>query len=251
MEMDDKRFNRWFSAFILIGMSVALVLTTAIKFSGSESGKGLLLLAAFGSLMGVLATVCSANGRIITFLFGLLDVAIYGAMCLMNWHDGGSGLGNALLHFAYFVPMQFIGFAQWRKRGENESGQVKARRLSGRQWAILCPAFLAGTVVLYLIIARFDRSAADGFLRMAVLLDVLPLVCNIFGQALMSTAYREQWFFWIGVNIFSIWMWARALSTGGGSYSVIYIIKYSFYLINSLNGLRIWHNLSKGDSVCK
>ena len=249
--MDDKRFNRWFSAFILIGMSVALVLTTAIKFSGAESGKGLLLLAAFGSLMGVLATVSSANGRIITFFFGLLDVAIYGAMCLMNWYDGGSGLGNAVLHFAYFVPMQFVGFAQWKKRGENESGQVNARRLSGRQWAILLPAFLAATVIFYLIIARFDRSAAEGFLRMAVILDVLPLVCNILGQALMSTAYREQWFFWIGVNIFSIWMWAHTLSTGGGSYSVIYIIKYSFYLINSLNGLRIWHNLSKGVDVCK
>ena len=249
--MDDKKFNRWFSAFILVGMSVALVLTTAIKFAGADSGKGWLLLAAFGSLMGVLATVSSANGRIITFLFGLLDVAIYGAMCLMNWRDGGSGLGNAVLHFVYVVPMQFVGFAQWRRRGSNETGQVKARRLDGRQWIWVSLAFLASTVVFYLVIARFDKSAADGFLKMAVVLDVLPLACNIFGQALMSTAYREQWFFWIGVNIFSIWMWARALSTGGGSYSVIYIIKYSFYLINSFNGLRIWHNLSKKADACK
>lgn len=249
MRMDDKKFNKWFSAFILVGMTVALLLTTAIKMGDASSGRGLLLLAAFGSLMGVLATVCSANGHIITFLFGLLDVAIYGAMCLMNWRDGGSGLGNAVLHFVYFVPMQFVGFAQWKKRGSNASGQVKARRLSGRQWAILGPAFLAATLVLYWIIARFDRSAAEGFLRMAVVLDVLPLVCNIFGQALMSTAYREQWFFWIGVNVFSIWMWSRTLATGGGSYAVIYIIKYSFYLINSLNGLRIWHNLSKTEDV--
>ena len=251
MKMDDKKFNKWFSAFILIGMTVALVLTTAIKFSQSTSGRGLLLLAAFGSLMGVLATVCSANGRIVTFIFGLLDVAVYGAMCLMNWRDGGSGLGNAALHFIYFVPMQFVGFFQWRKRGSNEAGQVKARRLAGRQWAILGPAFLVTTVVFYLIIARFDKSAAEGFLRMAVVLDVLPLACNIFGQALMSTAYREQWFFWIGVNVFSIWMWSRSLATGGGSYAIIYIIKYSFYLINSINGLRIWHKLSKEDGVCK
>ena len=251
MKMDEKRFNKWFSAFILIGMTVALVLTTAIKFGQTQEGRGLLLLAAFGSLMGVLATVCSANGRIITFFFGLLDVAVYGAMCLMNWRDGGSGLGNAVLHFAYFVPMQFVGFFQWRKRGANASGQVKARRLTGRHWAWVAPAVVATTIVFYLIIARFDKSSAEGFLRMVVVLDVLPLVCNIFGQALMSTAYREQWFFWIGVNVFSIWMWSRALATGGGSYAIIYIIKYSFYLINSLNGLRIWHNLSKSADVCK
>ncbi|MBR1575053.1 MAG: nicotinamide mononucleotide transporter [Bacteroidales bacterium] len=249
--MDEKQFNRWFSAFILIGMSVALVLATAIKLGGQAEGRGLLLLAAFGSLMGVLATVSSANGRIITFLFGLLDVAIYGAMCLMNWRDGGSGLGNAVLHFVYFVPMQFVGFAQWKRRGSNEAGQVRARRLDGRQWAWIGLALVVSTGVLYGVIAHFDKSAADGFLKMAVVLDVLPLVCNIFGQALMSTAYREQWFFWIGVNVFSIWMWARSLATGGGSYAVIYIIKYSFYLINSLNGLRIWHNLSKKEDVCK
>lgn len=249
--MDDQKFNRWFSAFILIGMAVALVLTTAIKIGRAPGEQGLLLLAAFGSLMGVLATVCSANGHIITFLFGLLDVAIYGVMCLMNWRDGGSGLGNAVLHFVYFVPMQFVGFFQWRKRGSNAQGQVHARRLKTGQWAWLSLAFLAATIVFYLVIAHFDRSAAQGFLKMAVVLDVLPLVCNIFGQMLMSTAYREQWIFWIGVNVFSIWMWARSLSAGGGSYAVIYIIKYSFYLINSLNGLRIWHNLSKGEDVCK
>lgn len=29
--------------------------------------------------------------------------------------NGSSGLGNAVLHFLYFVPMQLVGFVQWRK----------------------------------------------------------------------------------------------------------------------------------------
>ena len=248
--MDDKKFNRWFSAFILVGMSVALVLTTAIKFAGADSGKGWLLLAAFGSLMGVLATVSSANGRIITFLFGLLDVAIYGAMCLMNWRDGGSGLGNAVLHFVYFVPMQFVGFAQWRKRGADAGSKVRARRLTGKQWAVTTAAFVAGSVLAYFILAQFDRSAAQTFIKWAVVLDVLPLACNIVGQLLMSTAYMDQWFFWIGVNVTSICMWSATLaSSPDSSYAVIYIIKYSFYLLNSFNGLRIWLGLSREDPV--
>ena len=241
---DDKTFNRWFNAFILIGMGVALIITTALKLGDSGTGRVLLLVSAFGSLMGVLATVCSANARILTFLFGLLDVSIYGVVCFINWKNGGSGLGNALLHALYFVPMQFIGFYQWRKRGADASSQVRARRLTGRQWALYTAAFLVGTVVAYLIIARFDRSAADGFLKVAVVLDVLPLMCNILGQLLMSTAYMEQWIFWIGVNITSILMWAFALK-GGGDYAVIYLVKYSFYLLNSLNGLRIWIRLSR------
>ncbi|MBO4671534.1 MAG: nicotinamide mononucleotide transporter, partial [Bacteroidales bacterium] len=100
--------------------------------------------------------------------------------------------------------------------------------------------------VAYLIIARFDKSAADTFIKTAVVLDVLPLLCNIIGQLLMSMAYMEQWIFWIGVNIFSITMWSVSLRQDpDSSYALIYIVKYSFYLLNSINGLRNWIILSK------
>ncbi|MBQ4388666.1 MAG: nicotinamide mononucleotide transporter [Bacteroidales bacterium] len=240
--MTEKQFNKYFNAFILIGMTVVTCIVTAIKLGDAGDGEHLwLLLSAFGSLMGVLATVCSANGWIITFLFGFLDVSIYGVACWMNWREGGSGLGNALLHFAYFVPMQLVGFLQWKRRGAKAAHQVKARRLSpSMRWTWLGISLVA-TVVLYLIIARFDRSAATGFLKVAVVLDVIPLVCNIIGQLLMSTAYMEQWIFWMAVNVFSIALWLNS----DQSFAPVYIVKYSFYLINSINGLRIWNRLSK------
>ena len=159
----------------------------------------------------------------------------------MNWREGGSGLGNALLHFAYFVPMQLVGFLQWKRRGAKASHQVNARRLSpAMRWAWLGISLVA-TVLLYLVIARFDRSAATGFLKVAVVLDVIPLVCNIIGQLLMSTAYMEQWIFWMAVNVFSIALWMNS----DQSFAPVYIVKYSFYLINAINGLRIWSRLSK------
>ena len=65
---NEEKFNNLFSAFVLIGMTVALVLTTALKLGDSTGGKALLLVSAFGSLMGVLSTVFSANGNILTFL---------------------------------------------------------------------------------------------------------------------------------------------------------------------------------------
>ena len=242
--MDNQSFNKYFNAFILIGMTVVTCVVTAIKLRGGGDVLWLLV-AAFGSLMGVLATVCSANGWIITFLFGFLDVAIYGVSCWMNWRDGGSGLGNALLHFIYFVPMQLVGFLQWKRRGAKASHQVKARRLTpAMRWGWLGIS-LAATVVLYFVLCRFDRSAAEGFLRVAVVLDVIPLVCNIIGQLLMSTAYMEQWIFWMAVNIFSIALWLNS----DQSFAPVYIVKYSFYLINSVNGLRIWYRLSREDAI--
>lgn len=245
MNFNEKKFNKWFSAFILIGMAVALILTTAIKSRNPDAALGLLLVSAFGSLMGVLSTVCSANGQILTFFFGLLDVSVYGAVCYLNWRHGGPGLGNAVLHALYFVPMQFVGLAQWRARGAKKSTAVSARRLDRRGWMWVTAGFIAATVISYVLIARFDHSAAESFLKTAVILDVLPLVCNILGQLLMSAAYMEQWIFWIGVNIFSIFMWSHTYQSSAESYALIYIIKYAFYLINSLNGLRIWIALSK------
>ena len=78
----------------------------------------------------------------------------------------------------------------------------------------------------------------------------MATVCNLIGQYLLSTAFMEQWFFWIIVNISSVVMWsltaARDVATGqSASLASLYIVKYSFYLVNALNGLRIWMNLSR------
>ncbi len=230
---------------ILTGIMLSVVIITGMKFDIEDPKAWMLIVSAIGSLAGVLSTILSANAKIITFLFGFIDVALYGFMCLVNWHEGQSGLGNALLHFFYFVPMQFVGFWQWRKFGAAKGGKVAARRLTNNQRTLSALIFFVGTVVLYFILSQFDRSGDHSLVKMAVFLDVLPLMFNILGQFLMSTAYMEQWFFWIGVNITSILMWSYSFASGQSDYAPIYIAKYSFYLLNSFNGLRIWLNLSR------
>ena len=239
--MTEKQFNKYFNAFILIGMAVVTVLVTAIKFRSAENGQWLLLISAFGSLMGVLCTVLSANGHILTFLFGLIDVSIYGAMCL-----AGARYGNAALHLLYFLPMQFVGFFQWKKRGAKADKEVKARRLSGKQWLLYSGLFLTGLVIAYYVLLAMDKTEAAGVVKWLVLMDAFSMMCNLIGQFLLSTAYMDQWFFWIGVNVSTIIMWVLTLRQDPSSaYATIYIVKYSFYLLNSFNGLRIWLNLSR------
>ncbi len=226
-------------------MAAALTLATVFKWGGDARENALLLVSVFGSLMGAMSGVMSANGKILTFFFGLLDVSIYGVMCLMNWMTGGSGLGTAILHILYFVPMQFIGFFQWRKMGAGAVDAVRPRRLTGRRMLLLAALFLVGVAVSYLLIANFDRSETETLIKMTVVLDVIPLMCNIIGQLLMSTAYVEQWIFWIGVNVFSILMWTKALVDGQSSFAGVYIVKYCFYLTNCIHGLRLWMRMSK------
>ncbi len=244
-KVDDKTFNKWFNTFILVGMAVVTVVVTAIKFQGAENGRAMLVISAFGSLMGVLSTVCAANGRILTFLFGLIDVTIYGVMCLI-----GTRYGNAALHLLYFLPMQFIGYFQWKKRGAHAEEKVRARRLDGKQWLLYGGIFLAGLVAAYFILAALDKTEAAGIVKWLVLMDAFSMMCNILGQYLLSTAYMEQWIFWIGVNVSTIVMWVLTLRAEPDSaFATIYVVKYSFYLLNSLNGLRIWLNLSRAETA--
>ncbi len=238
---NDKTFNKWFNTFILVGMAVVTVVVTAVKFKDADSGRAMLVISAFGSLMGVLSTVCAANGRILTFLFGLIDVTIYGVMCLI-----GTRYGNAALHLLYFLPMQFVGYFQWRKRGAEEQKKVQARRLDGKQWLLYGSIFLVGLIVSYFILAAFDKTEAAGVVKWLVVMDAFSMMCNILGQYLLSTAYMEQWYFWLGVNVSTIVMWVLTLRQDPSStYASIYVVKYSFYLLNALNGLRIWYNLSR------
>lgn len=240
-----EKFNRGFNIFILAGMTAVTLLVTAFRLHDADGGQAQLLIAAAGSLTGILATVFSANGRILTFLFGLIDVTVYGAMCL-----GGAKYGNAAMHLLYFLPMQLVGFLQWRRRGASEGTQVRARRLDGRGWLIAGTVFLAGLTAAWFILSALDRTEAAGAVRFLVLMDAVSMMCNILGQFLMSTAYMEQWFFWIGVNVSSVLMWVLTLrEQPESSYAVIYVVKYSFYLLNSLNGLRIWLALSRPEGA--
>ena len=243
--MNDKKFNKWFNTFILVGMAVVTVVVTAIKFQDTDSGRAMLLISAFGSLMGVLCTVLAANGRILTFLFGILDVSIYGVMCLI-----GTKYGNAALHLLYFLPMQFVGYFQWKNRGAHEEKKVQARRLSGKQWLLYGGIFLVGLVAAYFILAALDKKEAAGVIKWVAMADAFSMMCNILGQYLLSTAYMEQWYFWILVHISTTIRWVLTIRQEPDSaFAHIYIVKYSFYLLNSLNGLRIWYNLSRGETA--
>ena len=242
--MTDKRFNKIFST-VLMGLMVAVIaVTTAFKLQDPGARVVMLLIAALGSVMGVASTVLSANGIIWTFIFGILDVVF----CTIVAADNGLW-GNFALHAFYFLPMQFVGIWQWRKRGASgTSSEVKARRLTGKQRWMWAGGIVLGLAVSYaaLLAIKCRTVAPDQVNRMQVFFDAAVFTFNIAGQILMSLAYFEQWIVWVLVNISSILLWGSTMvSSDASSYTVVMFIKYCFYLVNSLNGLRIWYNLSR------
>ena len=218
--------------FLIVGVIITniiySVLTGTMDVLGSVAG-----------ITGVLCVVLVAKGSIWNYAFGLVNVSLYAWISYKAALYGDAGL-NAL----YYLPMQFIGWWQWRKRGaamsESESAgegvQVKARMLDWSQRVLLAlGCFAAVTAVGFLLKYLGDPQPFK---------DSATTVLSIVAQALMAWAFMEQWALWIITNVISVIMWSVCVLRGEVHAGVM-VIMWVFYLLNSINGFRVWLKLSK------
>lgn len=197
------------------------------------------VLGSLAGITGVLCVVLVAKGSIWNYLFGLVNVSLYAYISYK-----ASLYGDAVLNALYYVPMQFIGWWQWRKRGaavsDSEAGgggvQVKARRFSWGQRAVLAAGCIAAVVAGGFILRYFGDPQPFK--------DSTTTVLSIIAQALMALAFMEQWALWIITNIVSVAMWCVCVARGEAHAGVM-VIMWVFYLMNSINGLRVWLKLSR------
>ena len=220
--------------FLIIGVIASNLIYTIL--SGDVDVVG-----SVAGIAGVLCVVLVAKGSIWNYFFGLINVSMYAYISYK-----ASLYGDAALNALYYVPMQFIGWWQWRKRGaaisksESKDGvQVKARRFSWKQRVVLF-AGCAAAVVAGAFVLKYVGDPQP-------LKDSTTTVLSIVAQALMALAFMEQWILWIITNIVSVIMWCVCVARGE-AHAAVMVIMWSFYLLNSINGLKVWYNLSKDRS---
>ena len=228
----NNRILSFYDWLLIVGVIVSNVIYSVL--TGSLDAVGSL-----ASVSGVLCVVLVAKGSIWNYLFGLVNVSLY---ALISYK--AALYGDAALNALYYVPMQFIGFWQWRRRGaamsETEAGdngvQVRARRFSWAQRVILAVGCAAAVVAGGFILKHFGDPQPFK--------DSTTTVLSIVAQALMALAFMEQWALWIITNIVSVVMWSICVARGEAHAGVM-VIMWVFYLMNSINGLRVWINLSR------
>ena len=197
------------------------------------------IIGSFAGIAGVLCVVLVAKGSIWNYLFGIVNVSLYAYISYK-----AALYGDAALNALYYVPMQFIGWWQWRKRGaalssdeaSDEGVQVKARRFTWRQRVILALGCVAAVVAGGFILRHFGDPQPFK--------DSTTTVLSIVAQALMALAFMEQWALWIITNVVSVVMWCICVSRGE-AHAAVMVIMWVFYLLNSINGLRVWLRLSR------
>ena len=218
--------------FLIIGVIASNIIYSALSDNVDIVGS-------VAGIAGVLCVVLVAKGNIWNYLFGIINVSMYAYISYK-----ASLYGDAALNALYYVPMQFIGWWQWRKRGaavsEAEAGgagvQVKARRFTWHQRAILALGCAAGVIAVGYVLKHFGDPQPFK--------DSATTVLSIVAQALMALAFMEQWALWIITNVISVVMWCICVIRGE-AHAAVMVIMWVFYLLNSLNGFRVWLKLSR------
>lgn len=218
--------------FLIVGVIASNVIYSVL--SGEMDMVG-----SVASIAGVLCVVLVAKGSIWNYLFGIINVSMYAYISYK-----ASLYGDAGLNAFYYVPMQFIGWWQWRKRGAamsaSEAGdkgvQVKARRFTWHQRLLLALGCTAAVIACGYVLKHFGDPQPFK--------DSATTVLSIVAQALMALAFMEQWVLWIITNVISVVMWCICMARGE-AHAAVMVIMWVFYLLNSLNGFRVWLKLSR------
>ncbi len=235
MSQRNDRILSPFDWFLIVGI-------VASNIAYSVVTKDIDILGSAASIAGVLCVVLVAKGSITNYFFGLVNVALYAYISYKARLYGDAGL-----NLLYYLPMQFVGWWQWRKRGaaaskaeaaasEDKDVQVKARRLTNPQRVLLAVGCAAAIALSTYILYKVNDPQP--------LKDATTTVLSIVAQFLMSLAIMEQWVLWLIVDAVSVVMWI-VLTVRGAAHAGLMVFMWVFYLANAINGLRVWLRLSR------
>lgn len=171
--------------------------------------------ALISAVCGITYTVFAGKGYPVCYLFGVTGSSFYAYISAQNalW-------GNVFLYLGYYVPMQILGFWQWRKHLKQDKNEIVKTSLKLKEFFII----ILCSVVLVIILAAFLGTTADKH----PILDSITTIFSISGMYLTVRRCIEQWLFWMIVNALSLLMWLNIALQGGRVYSTV--IMWAVYL---------------------
>lgn len=177
------------------------------------------LMGIISATTGVACVVCTGKGKLSAYIFGLINCVLY-AIISYKAHLYGETMLNAI----YYVPMQFIGFYIWSKNMNKETNEVKKRHMSNKSRFLWLFIMIIATIVYGLIL----KSLKDAM----PFVDSFTTVSSVVAMIVSVKMYSEQWWIWILVDIFSVYMWWTNFSAGNDNIATL--LMWVVYLGNAI-----------------
>jgi nicotinamide mononucleotide transporter len=201
-----------------------LILTCAI-ITGQSIYWGDSLMGIISSLTGVACVVCTGKGKLSAYLFGLVNCVLY---AIISYR--ATLYGETMLNALYYIPMQFVGLFVWSKHINAETGEVEKRKMRP-QGIVLLIAVISVATYLYGLLLRHLGDAMP-------FVDAFTTVSSVVAMIISIRMYAEQWWIWVAVDVFSVYMWWCDFRNGSDNMATL--LMWGVYLGNAVIMLVKW-----------
>ena len=204
----------------VLWLTIACAVITGLSLYWGDS-----LLGIFSSVSGVACVVCTGKGKLSAYVLGLVNSVLYAIISYQ-----ASLYGETMLNALYYVPMQFVGFYVWSKHMDQETGEVVKKRMRPAGFAIMCGVIAVATVLYGLLLAKLGDAMP--------FVDAFTTVCSVAAMIISVRMFAEQWWIWIVVDVFSVYMWWCDFSRGSDNMATL--LMWAVYLGNAVIMLIKW-----------
>lgn len=225
------KFKQWMLQNFWTGFSVGerlfmwgmVLLQIIVYIVAPDSWYGIV-----AGIAGCISVVLTAKGRWMMYPIGFIQNFTYTVLAFQN-----KFYGEVMEQLFYVVTMIWGMYAWAKNMNVNEDGtqDVKARKFTAVEWTLSIIATLVMTYGLGFLLQRM--GAAQPYT------DAATNVMALFAQIMMVKRYREQWAWWIVIDLLCIKMWWVA-----GNWSMV-----AMYIAWTANCLYGWHNWTKLNNV--
>lgn len=172
------------------------------------------------TILGIAYIVLEYRASILLWLVGIvmpaLDIWLYYSHGLYG--DAGMAV--------YYTLAAIYGYAVWkfgRKRGQREGQTLLISHMPKRLYLPATVFFFVAWGVIYWILTEFTNSTVP-------LLDAFTNALSFVGLWALARKYMEQWFFWIGVDLISCYLYInKGIPFKAGLYGLYVIIAVAGY----------------------
>lgn len=175
-------------------------------------------------IAGVISTVLCAKGKISFYFIGFVQTGTY---LFLAWQN--RFYGEVAENIFYLVTMIW-GIYVWKKnmqKNEDGSSDVKAKKFTPLMWILSVLGTIISTIAVGFVLDKIGSAQAYT--------DAATNVMAIFAQLLMVRRYKEQWIWWLVIDVFCIKLWFVA-----GNWSMV-----AMYIAWTANCIYGWYNWSK------
>ena len=212
MENILKKYN--FSNKDVIVM-IAAVLVQAITAIWAKDD----MISFISGMAGIISVVLCSQKKLTFYVFGFIQLGTYLVICFKQ------NLWGEFAENIFYATTMICGIFIWIKNYNKEKYEVVPKSLDADGRTLCFSLFCLGTLIIW------------GFLSMSndpyPFLDSISTVPAFIAQILMITGYKEQWRYWLIVDITSIYLWCEI----GNPFM---IVQFSLWTLNCIYGMYKW-----------